>query len=124
MGPMRLRSASDIQYLIAEGRVHRDAIAGIRGRGAVPVHKMSAGLHDDRNERGGVPDVHERVDHYFRTARRNENVSVTIAPAAGEAGPLDERLKGLLPVDPGKTLNGGEAEERLCKVSNVRDSGS
>ena len=51
-----------------------------------PIDEVSAGLLDDRLQRGGVPDVHDRVDHHFGPAGGDHQIAVAIAPSAGQAG--------------------------------------
>src|SRR5262245_2792852 len=82
---------------------------------------MSAGFLDDWDESGRVPYVHERVDHDLGAPRRDQNMTVAVAPAPGDAGCGDESLEGIRTADARETLNGRETKQRLREVGDTGD---
>ena len=90
------RSRRSVEELAA-GFAAPHAFAAVDCALAVPVCKGAAGLFEDREQRGGVPDLHDRIDHRFGAARRDQEIAVGVAPGPRDAGEGLQPLEGVVP---------------------------
>src|SRR6476659_5803173 len=64
--------ASNGQYFGVNEAVGGDGFAGVDGGGALPIGELATGFFDDGLDGGGVPDVHDWIDHQFGPAGGDE----------------------------------------------------
>ncbi len=62
------------------------ALAGVDRAAALPVGEGAAGLFQDRQQRGEVPDGHHGIDHQLGPAGGHHQVAVAVAPGAAQPG--------------------------------------
>ena len=120
---LRLVGVQQVEHAVFERVVDRDSVTGIDRGSAGPVEKMAAGLLQDGNERGGVPRIHQRIDHHVGAAGRDQRVPVAVAPPAGQFHGRSQFLKRLVAADPLKAADRRHAQQSVGKTQHARDVG-
>src|SRR6476620_11417354 len=92
VGPREL--AGDGEDFGVDEAVGGDGFVGVDGGGALPIGELAAGFFDDRLDGGGVPDVHDGIDHQLGPACGDEQIAVAIAPGASDVGVFFEGFVG------------------------------
>src|SRR5687767_4852844 len=77
--------ARDAHHFIEKDAVSRQRVPRVNRPLPVPVGESSPGLFEDGEKGRAIPDGHYGVEHDFGAARRDQRVSVAIAPSAPRA---------------------------------------
>src|SRR6478672_5465792 len=111
VGPREL--AGDGEDFGVDEAVGGDGFAGVDGGGALPIGELAAGFFDDRLDGGGVPNVHDGIDHELGAAGGDEQIAVTGAPSAGDVGGFLEGFVGGGCAALGEGIDLGSEEEAV-----------
>src|SRR5262249_43259921 len=86
------RLADEPQHLVVKQAVRGYPFAAPDRPAPAPVGEATARLLHDREERGAVPDAHDRVEGHLGAAGGDGRVAVAVGPGTLQFGTLDEAV--------------------------------